>query len=473
RHCNTVDKPITINVIQKEIEKRSFTVPTYQTVYTGNCRSGISIKTVFKYALKGAQIGKTIGTMLKGPVGGAVGFVVGGVIGGIVGAFKKSIFGCSNTYEKVPAEPQIVEYDHKIYKVKSVEQIIKEVKCNGHTMRAKPGGHGPPYQCCKQYGCETKVMNPKCILDNEECLLSMTELKFTLDALNKTLQSEFLSLRSSVERVQKATFSFEKARVLHKNAVSQLKQIEAHTKQKLSVVEITNASMIHTRRIVDIGLKIAQAMNSSDNGKVVDVDDLHFSLSVVSGDAKQIVVQSNASTLSGKQVPVRFLLNFDQMQRSISSASKNIIVDLFGGKHARKKRSAAEDAGGSTHSVHSSFMDYPYACLFVNNTNLYFSYMFKSLHTLISSVKGLHQDLTFGIHDLEHLSQTMNATGSFSNASKTANNYSKEYLNSSFVTGFLEVIQVLKDENIKMMNGSSQSWNDTFEAWRAFLEVYT
>ena len=473
RQCNTVDKPITINVIQREIEKRSFTVPRYKTVYTGNCRSGISIKTVFKYARKGAQIGKTIGKVLKGPVGGAVGFVVGGVIGGIVGAFKKSIFGCSNTYEKVPAEPQIVEYDHKIYKVKSVEQIIKEVKCNGHTVTAKPGGYGPPYQCCKQYGCETKVMDAKCIVDNEECLLSMTELKFTLDALNETLQSEFLSLRSSVERVQKATFSFEKARVLHKNAVSQLKQIEAHMKQKLSVVEITNASMIHTRRIVDFGLKIAQAMNYSDNGKVVDVDDLQFSLSVVSGDAKQIFVQSNASTLGGKQVPVRFFLNFDQMQRSISSASKNIMVDLFGGKHARKKRSTAEDSGGSTHSVHSSFMDYQYACLFVNNTNLYFSYMFKSLHTLISSVKGLHQDLTFGIHDLEHLSQTMNATGSFSNASKTANNYSKEYLNSSFVTGFLEVIQVLKDENIKLMNGSSQSWNDTFEAWRAFLEVYT
>ena len=465
RHCNTVDKPITINVVQKEIEKRSFTVPTYQTVYTGNCRSGISIKTVFKYALTGAQIGRTIGTVLKGPVGRAVGFVVGGVIGGIVGAFKKSIFGCSNTYEKVPAEPQIVEYDHKIYKVKSVEQIIKEVKCNGHTVTAKPGGYGPPYQCCKQYGCETKVMDPKCILDNEKCLLSITELKFTLNALNETLQSEFLSLRSSVERVKKATFSFEKARVLHKNAVSQLKQVEAHVKQKLSIVEITNASMIHTRRIVDFGLKIAQAMNSSDNGKVVDVDDLHFSLSVVSGDAKQIVVQSNASTLSGKQVPVRFLLNFDQMQRSVSSASKNIIVDLFGGKHARKKR--------STHSVHSSFMDYSYACLFVNNTNLYFSYMFKSLHTLISSVKGLNQDLTFGIHDLERLSQTMNATGSFSNASKTANNYGKEYLNSSFVTGFLEVIQVLIDENINLMNGSSQSWNDTFEAWRAFLEVYT
>ena len=471
RQCNTVDKPITINVMQKEIEKRSFTVPTYKTVYTGNCRSGISIKTVFEYALKGAQIGRMIGTVLEG--GGAVGFVVGGVIGGIVGAFKKSIFGCSNTYEKVPAEPQIIEYDHKIYKVKSVEQIIKEVKCNGHTVTAKPGGYGPPYQCCKQYGCETKVMDPKCILDNEKCLLSMTELKFMPDALNQTLQSEFLSLRSSVERVRKATFSFEKARVLHKNAVSQLKQIEAHVKQKLSIVEITNASMMHTRRIVDFGLKIAQAMNSSDNGKVVDVDDLHFSLSVVSGDAKQIAVQSNASTLSGKQVPVRFLLNFDQMQRSVCSASKNIIVDLFGGKHARKKRSPAENSEGSTHSVDSSFMDYPYACLFVNNTNLYFSYMFKSLHTLISSVKGLNQDLTIGIHELEHLSQTMNTTGSFSNASKTANNYGKEYLNSSFVIGFLEVIQVLKDENINLMNGSSQSWNDTFEAWRAFLEVYT
>ena len=472
RQCNTVDKPITINVIQREIEKRSFTVPTYKTVYTGNCRSGISIKTVFEYARKGAQIGRKIGTVLKGPVGGRVGFVVGGVIGGIIGAFKKSIFGCSNTYKKVPAEPHIVEYDQKIYKEKSVEQIIKEVKCNGHTMRTKPGGYGPPYQCCKQYGCKTKVMDPQCILDNEECLLSMTELKFTLDALNETLQSEFLSLRSSVEKVREATFSFEKVRVLHKNAVSQLKHIEALLKQKLSVVEITNASMIHTRRIVDFGLQIAQVMNSSDNGRVVEVDELHFSLSVVSGDAKQIVLQTNASTPGGKKVPVRFLLDFDQVERSISSACKDIIVDLFGGKRARRKRSAAEEE--STHSLHSSgFTDYPYSCLFDNNTHLYFSYIFKSLHTLISSVKVLNQQLTFGIQGLEQLSQKMNATGWLFNASKIASNYSNEYLNSSFVTGFLEVIEMLKDENIKLTNDSSQSWNDTFEAWRAFLEVYT
>ena len=437
RQCNTVDKPITINVIQREIEKRSFTVPTYKTVHNSNCKWS-------KYT-------------------GIKGFFVG---------LKELIFGCSDTSKKVPAEPQIVEYDQKIYKVKSVEQIIKEVKCNGHTMRTKPGGYGPPYQCCKQYGCKTKVMDRRCILGNEKCLLSMTELKFTLDALNETLQSEFLSLRSCVMKVKEATFSFEKVRVLHKNAVSQLKHIEALLKQKLSVVEITNASMIHTRRIVDFGLQIAQVMNSSDNGRVVEVDELHFSLPVVSGDAKQIVFQTNASTLGGKKVPVRFLLDFDQVKRSISSASKDIIVDLFGGKRARRKRSAAEEE--STHSLHSGgFTDYPYVCLFVNNTHLYFSYMFKSLHTLISSVKVLNQQLTFGIQGLEQLSQTMNATGSLFNASKIASNFSNEYLNSSFITGFLEVIQVLKDENIKMMNDSSQSWNDTFEAWRAFLEVYT
>ena len=437
RQCNTVDKPITINVIQKEIEKRSFTVPTYKTVHIEKCKFSTST--------------------------GIEGFFVG---------LKELIFGCSDTSKKVPAEPQIVEYDQKIYKVKSVELIIKEVKCNGHTMKTKPGGYGPPYQCCKQYGCKTKVMDRRCILGNEKCLLSMTELRFTLDALNETLQSEFLSLRSSVMKVKEATFSFEKVRVLHKNAVSQLKHIEALLKQKLSVVEITNASMIHTRRIVDFGLQIAQVMNSSDNGRVVEVDEMHFSLSVVSGDAKQIVLQTNASTPGGKKVPVRFLLDFDQVERSISSASKDIIVDLFGGKRARRKRSAAEEE--STHSLHSSgFTDYPYLCLFVNNTHLYFSYMFKSLHTLISSVKVLNQQLTFGIQGLEQLSQTMNATGSLFNASKIASNFSNEYLNSSFVTGFLEVIQMLKEENIKLTNDSSQSWNDTFEAWRAFLVVYT
>ena len=472
RHCNAVEKPVTVKIVQKEIEKRNFAVKTYKTVYTGNCRSGVSFKTVLNYAKIGANIGKTIGTMLKGPVGGIVGFVVGGVLGGVVGFFKKSIFGCSNTYEKVPAEPRLVEYDHKVFKVKAVEQIIKEVKCTGHTKMTKPGGYGPPYQCCKRYGCQTKVIDPQCILNNDECLLSMTELKFTLDAMNETLQLAYRSLRSSVDNVKKATFSYEKARVLHKSADSQLKQLDAHMKQQLSAVEITNASMVHIRRIVDFGLKIAQAMNDSQNKKVVDVDELQFSLSVTTRGARQTVVRCNASTVSGKRVPVRFPVDFDQVERSITSASKSIIVKLFGGKHLRRKRSVPDDSANSTHSLHSSFTDYPYSCMFVNNTHLYFSYMLESLGDLISSVKGLTLKLSSGFYDLQRLSQSMNASSAFSNASQRVNE-STGYSNSSFVAEFLEIIQVLKHENIKLTNDSSQSWNDTLEAWRAFLEGFT
>ena len=35
------------------------------------------------------------------------------------------------------------------------------------------------------------------------------------------------------------------------------------------------------------------------------------------------------------------------------------------------------------------------------------------------------------------------------------------------------MIEVLKHESARLVNDSSQSWNDTFEAWRAFLEVFT
>ena len=469
KHCNAIEKPVTANIVQKEIEKRNFAVQTYQTVYTGNCRSGASFKTVLNYAKIGANIGKTFGAVLKRPVGGIVGFAIGGALGGAVGFFKKPIFGCSYSYEKVPAEPRLLEYDHKVFKVKAVEQIINEVKCTGHTEMTKLGGYGPPYQCCKQYGCQTKIIDPQCIVNNDKCLLSMTELKFTLDAMNETLQLAYLTLRSSVDKVKKATFSYEKASVHHKSADSQLKQLDAHMKQQLSALKITNASMVHIRRIVDFGLKIAQAMNDSNNKKVVDVDELQFFLSVTTeGAARQTVVQCNASTVSGKRVPVRFLVDFDQVERSITSASKSIIVKLFG----ERKRSVPDDSENSTHSLHSSFTDYPYSCMFVNNTHLYFRYMLESLGDLISSVKGLTLKLSSGFYDLQRLSQSMNASSAFSNASQRVNE-STWYPNSSFVAEFLETIQILKHENIKLTSDSSQSWNDTLEAWRAFLEGYT
>ena len=472
RYCNTVEKPVTVKVVQQTIEKRRFSVQTYKTVYTGNCRSGVSLKTVMKYAKTGAEIGKTIGSIVKGPIGGFVGTIIGGVVGGVIGLLSKKIFGCSNTYERVPAEPQIVEYKHKMFNVKAVEQIIKQVKCTGHKVKTKPGGYGPPYQCCKQYGCQTKVLDPQCIMNNEECLVSMTELKFALDAMNETLQSEFLFLRRSVDNVKKATFSHEKARVRHESAVTRLKQVLAYMKQQLSAVEITNASMLHVRQIVDFGLKISQAMNASDSKKIVNIGEMQFSLSTASQGTRKIVFQCNVSTNSGQQTPLSLLVDFDQVERSVSLASKNIITKLFAGKHSRRKRSTRQVSANSTNSLHSNFIDYPYACLFVNKTHLYLSYMFRSLGNLISSVRGLNVKLSSGLYDLERLSQSINVSSSIWNASRSVNDGST-YPNSSFVKEYLEMIQVFKDENTRLNNDSSQSWNDTLEAWRAFLEVFT
>ena len=472
RYCNIVEKPVTVAVVQQTTEKRSFDVQTYKTVYTGNCRSGVSLKTVLKYAKKGAQVGKMIGSKIKGPVGGVVGGIIGGFLGGVVGFLSKKIFGCSNTYERVPDEVQMVEYDHKIFKVKAVEQIIKEVKCTGHTEKTKPGGYGPPYQCCKHYGCQTKVIDPQCIIDNEECLVSMTELKYIIDAMNQTLQREFMSLRNSVDNVKKATFSYEKARIHHQSAVTRFQQVEAYMKQQLSAVEVTNASKIYVRRIVDFGLKIAQAMNSSGDNKVVDLGEMHFSVSVASGSTRKIVVESNASAVSGQHAHVSFLVDFDKLEHSVSSASKTIITKLFGDKHSRRKRSTAEDSVNSTHSLHSRLIDYPYACLFMNKTHLYFSSILKSMGDLISSVKGLNLKLSSGLYDLERLYQSVNLSSSISNASRSMNN-SATHTNGSFKTEFLEMIQILKDENIMLTNDSSQSWNESTEAWRAFLELFT
>ena len=468
RYCNTVEKPATVKFVQQKIEKRHFAVQKYKRVYTGNCRSGVSLKTVMKNAM---PRGKT-GTILKGPVGRVVGTNLGTVVGGAVGLLKKKIFGCSYSFERVPAEPQIVEYEHKIFNVRAVEQIIRQVKCTVHKMKKKLGAYGPPYQCCKQYGCQTKVMDPQCIVNNEKCLVSMTELKFALDGMNETLQSEFLLLKSSVDNVKKATFSYEKARFFHESAVSRLKQVEAHMKQHLSAVNIANASMLHVRRIVDYGLKISQVMNASDSKKIVNIGQMKFSLSMASQGTKQIVFQSNVSTVRGQQKPVNFLVDFNQIERSVSLASEYIITKLFAGKQLKRKPPTPQDSVNSTNPLPASFIDYPYACLFANKAHLYMSYMFQSLGDLISSVRRLSVNLSSGLDDLELLSQSMNVSSSIWNVSRLVSNINA-YPNSSFVKEYLEMIQVFKAENTRLNNDSSRSWNDTLEAWRAFLEVFT
>ena len=478
RYCDTVDKAITVEVVQKSTETRSFEVATYQTVYTGNCRSGVPLKKILKYAKTGFSIGKFAGGILGGLfgfplIGKVVGGAVGGILGGLVGAFSKKIFGCSNTYERIPGEPRLVEYEHKIYDAKAVEKIIKEVRCTGQEEKTKQGGYGPPYPCCQQYGCQTKVIDPVCVMSNEECRVAMAELQFTLNAMNETFQSAFLSLRNSVDRVKQASSVYEKARIRHDFAVSTLKKVKSYTEQRLSAVEIVNASMLHVRRVVDFGLEIAQAINASsvDNKKTVEVGDMKFSFSMSSEDTKKILFQSEVSSRNGQQSAVSFLVDFDQVERSVSSASKIIIAKLFGSKHSRRRRSDETYAANSTHRLDATFTDYPYACLFANTTRLFLSSIFQSLGDLIASVKGFNASLSSGVHDLETLAQTVHLSRSSSKVSSV--NTTTTYPNSSFLTEYMEMIEVLKEESSRLTNDSSQSWNDTLEAWRAFLEVFT
>ena len=450
--CDVVQNFIKVEKVQTRKEKQRFQVPIYKVIYTGNCKSDIS-PSIIDGAMKGFAIG------------GLVGGVIGGVIGG---AFS----GCDDTYETVIGGYRTVEYYEKVFETKSVDTAVQKVECTGQTERTKPGGYGPPYSCCKQTGCETKVLDPQCISTNNECENSLKELKFLLDVRNRSLLPEFLLLRNAASEVKTTTFSFEKARVHHEKAIILLKQVEAHMNQQFSAVEITNASLVRVRRIVDFGLRIAEALNASYGKEVVDLDELKFSLFVPSEGFGKISFQSNASTVSGKRATIRFLVDFNQVERSISSASKSIVAKLFAGEHSRRKRSIPEAISeNSTNSVDSSFTDYQYACLFMNKTHQYLKNMFDSLGDLIASVKGLNFNLSSGLRELEILTQT--AVNSSLSQNISLNASSGDNSNNSFLEEYVEMLQVLKDGIIGLNNDSSQHWNDSLEAWRAFLEVFT
>ena len=450
--CDVVQNFIKVEKVQTRKEKQRFQVPIYKVIYTGNCKSDIS-PSIIDGAMKGFAIG------------GLVGGVIGGVIGG---AFS----GCDDTYETVIGGYRTVEYYEKVFETKSVDTAVQKVECTGQTERTKPGGYGPPYSCCKQTGCETKVLDPQCISTNNECENSLKELKFLLDVRNRSLLPEFLLLRNAASEVKTTTFSFEKARVHHEKAIILLKQVEAHMNQQFSAVEITNASLVRVRRIVDFGLRIAEALNASDGKEVVYLDELKFSLFVPSEGFGKISFQSNASTVSGKRATIRFLVDFNQVERSISSASKSIVAKLFAGEHSRRKRSIPEAISeNSTNSVDSSFTDYQYACLFMNKTHQYLKNMFDSLGDLIASVKGLNFNLSSGLRELEILTQT--AVNSSLSQNISLNASSGDNSNNSFLEEYVEMLQVLKDGIIGLNNDSSQHWNDSLEAWRAFLEVFT
>ena len=450
--CDTVQNFIKVEKVQTRKEKRRFQVPIYKVIYTGNCKSDIS-QSIIDGAMKGFEIG------------GLIGGVIGGAIGG---AFS----GCDDTYETVIGGYRTVEYYEKVFETKSVDTAVQKVECTGQTERTKPGGYGPPYSCCKQTGCETKVLDPQCISTNNECENSLKELKFLLDVRNRSLLPEFLLLRNAASEVKITTFSFEKARMRHEKAITLLKQVEAYMNQQFSAVEITNASLVRVRRIVDFGLRIAETLNASDGKEVVDLDELKFSLFVPSEGFGKISFQSNASTVSGKRATIRFLVDFNQVERSISSASKSIVAKLFAGEHSRRKRSIPEAISeNSTNSVDSSFTDYQYACLFMNKTHQYLKNMFDSLGDLIASVKGLNFNLSSGLRELEILTQT--AVNSSLSQNISLNASSGDNSNNSFLEEYVEMLQVLKDGIIGLNNDSSQHWNDSLEAWRAFLEVFT
>ena len=450
--CDVVQNFIKVEKVQTRKEKQRFQVPIYKVIYTGNCKSDIS-PSIIDGAMKGFAIG------------GLVGGVIGGVIGG---AFS----GCDDTYETVIGGYRTVEYYEKVFETKSVDTAVQKVECTGQTERTKPGGYGPPYSCCKQTGCETKVLDPQCISTNNECENSLKELKFLLDVRNRSLLPEFLLLRNAASEVKTTTFSFEKARVHHEKAIILLKQVEAHMNQQFSAVEITNASLVRVRRIVDFGLRIAEALNASDGKEVVDLDELKFSVFVPSEGFGKISFQSNASTGSGKRATIRFLVDFNQVERSISSASKSIVAKLFAGEHSRRKRSIPEAISeNSTNSVDSSFTDYQYACLFMNKTHQYLKNMFDSIGDIIASVKGLNFNLSSGLRELEILTQT--AVNSSLSQNISLNASSGDNSNNSFLEEYVEMLQVLKDGIIGLNNDSSQHWNDSLDAWRAFLEVFT
>ena len=497
--CKSFRKTVTVKVVEPKIEKREYVLQGSRDTCTGkvfykvlkvirHVNTGISNGALTGQLVGGAiggVIGGVIGTAFGGPLGGVIGTgigtVVGAVIGRTVGAFVGAFVGFFSglnsvrTCRTIPTKPKSVEYYSKSFQVKAVDKFITDVKCTGKE-KTKPGGYGPPYPCCKRYGCQTKVIDPRCVTHNEECLIAMTELKFKLDAMNATIQSAFLSLRKSVDEVKKATTVYEKTRIRHELAVSTFKKVKSYTEQRLSTVEIVNASMLHVRQIVDFGLKIAQAMNvsKSEKKKIVYVEDITFSTSVAIEDTKKILFLSKARSTTGKHIFASFLVDFTQIESSISSASKTIIAKLFGGKHSKKKRSTPEDGNDSTNytsSSDTSFTDYRYACQFVNTTHLYLKSIVRSLGDLISSVKELKVNLSSGFHHLESLVQSFHDSSLASNESSVNNTLG--YPNNSFVKDYLEMIEVLKNESASLTNDTSQSWNDTLESWRAFLEIFT
>ena len=485
RNCATVDKPMTVKVVESSSRKRSFSVQTYLTVYTGNCKSGVSFKKIMDYVKREAQVGKFDGWIIGGAFGSiatkvakVIRGLAGAIGGGIVGHFSKKIFGCSETYKTILGKPRLVEYERKSFEVKALVKMIKEIECSGQEEKIKPGGFGPPYPCCKRYGCQTKVIDPLCVKQNEECLISMTELKFTLDTLNETFQYAFLNLMESVDKVKKATAVYEKARIRHEVALNELHKVKSYTELSLFTVEIANASMIHVRRVVDFGLKISQAINATNSysNKTVDVGDLRFPLTTVSEDTKKILFQCNVSSANIQSTLVSFVVDFDQVERSINFASKTILNELFSGKKrvASEEQSPFENST-NVNALHISFTDYPHACQFANSTHLFLISILRPLENLISAAKGLDEELSSGFKDLERLTHTVYGSSSLSNSSINSNisTSSSRSPNNSFVSDYLEMIELLKTESTQVRNDSSQSWNKTIEAWRAFLEVFT
>ena len=375
----------------------------------------------------------------------------------IFGTFSESILGCHWYLEKILGS--VKTYTHKIIKheakEKNVETVAyecsKEIKYYNFTESL--------YECCpNENRGKIKFLDPKCVFHNAQCQRNLTDKRIMTGEEEKYFLRDFEAMKMKARRVVVAQLEMSKAKANFDFADNQLKIALAILEQHEHVKNSINITTVTSRE--RLGLKLAQVLKSANGKPLVTVDNIKFTVSMTKRSTKtRFPVTASLKTLERTDILelLEFPMDFTNVNRSFTIASRLIVKALFGSPTSRRRRSAREDpissSGGGLHKTRLSL--WQHECLFAQDAHVYFSEVIDSVELFINSRKQLEAGVVASLRGLNNV---------------YIEGYNKNY-------GPLEEIPSTFDDTLQSVKqlylswSSTTSWTTTLDDLRAHLDV--
>ena len=374
---------------------------------------------------------------------------------GLSGAFG----GCSEKCTTVPGPPREKHFIEAQSYLESVPREITEYKCYDKYIRLPTKGYGAETSLkCKPKSFNT--LDSSCLSENRKCVKRQHTFGSVLKHRNKTLFEEFNELQKKGSKVDSEAIKLQLARKREEFAWRQVNLTNILLSQLRSAETLALASFNKASSLNKKGLELASHLDRSTGSKLIAVERIKFELITSSGTNARFPVLVSAVSYKGVTKTIEVVIDFQNVQRSVSKAIKRIVGSLLSKPEPlRSRRSVSLLSFYKNVTLNN---DGNSECTFVTNANSYFDDVVESLVKIIKQKGKIEEIVSSDASSLDTIIDEV--AGNKINLAFPYNNYLA-------IEEYVEMLQTFKSahrEQLEML-----SWNQALIAWQGSLEILT